>query len=248
VRKCYIFRALPFCPSASALIANQKDQGSYWTKVFRQPTPGRVLNFLALSPPTTRQHLSFREPHVDKISLTQNIMDISNDLDSDNVSLAPATGVIPATGLCICQPLHRNCNPSTCRRALNVDNARRKDDVGKLTESPSSKKRFTHVTCNRGDLRDAALGGCTTCAILYGGAGPKDAPAVGNNPWPSVMVDENVMVQIRVVGGLVRCKIWPAVQTTRGYKLPINLAFYASDRSCTHILPTLQIYSPFTFI
>ncbi|KAN0089660.1 HET domain containing protein [Hyaloscypha variabilis] len=160
-------------------------------------------------------------------------MDITKDLDSDNVSPAPA---------CICQPLHRNCNPSTCRRAPNVDTARNKDDLGKLTESPSSKKSFIQVTCNRGDLRHAALRGCTTCAILYGGAGPKDAPVVGNNPWPSVMEDENVMVQIRVVGGLVRCKLWPACQTTRGYKLPINLAFYAPDRS--YYRSSCQVFSP----
>jgi len=132
---------------------------------------------------------------------------------------------------CICQPLHLNCNPSTCKRAPRNRTFKSKNWVA----GTSSNSDSAEIVCHRGELRDAALRGCITCPILYAGiAGSDNAPVVGDDSWPRVEKDEYVNIKIKARGELVHCKLSCAFPgTTRNYRHPINLVFYASWDSGT---------------
>ena len=176
------------------------------------------------------QHLSPLQPHLHTISLARRTMDISDNLDSEIVDVARMTTAINFP--CICQPLHRNCNPSTCDRAPSNSIVETDHIARKTIEGASSKDDFIQIICHRGELRHAALHGCVTCAILYAGiAGLNNGPVVGDDSWPSKTRDRWVNVRITPRGELLRCELSYAKKVTENDKQPVKLVFYASENS-----------------
>jgi hypothetical protein len=170
------------------------------------------------------------QPHLHTISLARRTMDISDNLDSEIVDVARMTAAINSP--CICQPLHRNCNPSTCDRAPSNSIVETDHFARKIIEGASSEDDFIQIICHRGELRHAALHGCVTCAILYAGiAGLNNAPVVGDDSWPSKTSDRRVNVRITPRGELLRCELSYAKKVTKNDKQPVKLAFYASENS-----------------
>jgi len=171
-------------------------------------------------------------------------MDSLDGLDGDIVDVAaPRTAALSVDTTCICQPLHHNCNPNTCDRAADISIARGSYLTRRSTENISRGNDPAQIVCHRGELRDAALRGCITCAILFAGiAGSDQCPVVGNDSWPRTMKDERVNVEIKASGELVCCKLSSSSQSSRNFKHPINLAFYASHDSSTSPLSFLRYH------
>ncbi len=135
-------------------------------------------------------------------------MEIEHHDDANNLSMMAALSInVP----CICQPLHRECDPSSCDKAPLLD-----EIIGEL-EGLSSRSSLVSsaetdlVSCTMSDLKRTALGGCVTCAIIYAGlkspvstSGSDPALPVLAEGWNNDWSDDELVVRVRTNLGSVR--------------------------------------------
>jgi hypothetical protein len=159
-------------------------------------------------------------------------MELSDNFNVEIPGRASMSAALSVDTECICQPLHRDCNPKTCKRAPVNGTVEGDHFARQYTEGTSSKDDFIQIVCHRGELRHAGLLGCVTCATLYAGiAGLNNGPVVGADSWPRKTSDRRVHVRITPRGELLRCELSYADKATKNDKQPIKLAFYASENS-----------------
>jgi hypothetical protein len=149
-------------------------------------------------------------------------MEIERHDDTTYADALSSTAALSINAPCVCQTLHRNCNPSTCRTAAEFSSAREEtNDTTLIRRSTSGTESPRESTM--GDYRAAALRGCTTCAILYSGLRHGSA----SESWLNDAKNEEIIVEIKQTIEFLRCTL------TNGRKRyeKADFVFYASKES-----------------
>lgn len=100
---------------------------------------------------------------------------------------------VSITAPCICQPLHRNCDPKTCEKAPLLVTERDEPEVRSSNSSSVLSIENCLLTCKMSELKQTALGGCVVCAIIYAGL---KTPLRNQPSWVGGASDEQLTVKI----------------------------------------------------